>query len=253
MQFISSEFSFNGINSNSVDVCLISFDNDTIKEYGEIYNKPLSNEGNLSNTPFYSEKESKEQELTLSIMLKDIYGNAKQWTRDSIQSITDWIVTDNFAPFISMDDENIIYYIKCTSIMKKMTPNNIGYLECVFSIFDNSAVIKVVNTIGVSRSAIVNNVTNIREVCFPKMTITNLGNESTINSISVGDKTFEIKGLKANETVIVDNQLCTVFSENENKIGLCNRKWIKLVPGMNTITTSGNCRVVIEANIKVGV
>ena len=253
MQFISSEFSFNGINSDSIEVCLISFDNDTIKEYGEIYNKPLSNEGNLSNTPFYSEKESKEQELVLNIMLKDSYGNAKQWSRDTIQSITDWIITDNFVPFISMDDESIVYYIKCTSIIKKMTSNNIGYLECTFSIFDNVGIVKVTNTVNTPNSIMIDNSTNIREICFPKLTIMNLGNEGTINSISVAGKTFEIKGLKAYETVIVDNQLCTVFSGSENKIGLCNRKWLKLPPGVSKLTTSGNCRITIEANIKVGV
>lgn len=252
MQFVSSDFYFNDISSTSKNVCLISFDDAIIKDYGSIYSNKLKSEKNINNSYFYTEDGNEGAELTLNIMKKG-NGNAGIWSNEDIRTISEWLITDNFVPFVSQDDMELIFYVKCTSIKKMMTPNKLGYLECVFTIYGGSPIRKINSKLDSGETITIVNPTNTRSNTMPKIAIINLGNAATVNKVDINGKVFEIKGLKTNESVMIDNQLCTVFSGGINKIELCNRQWLTFVPGSNIIKAEGNCKVIIKAQAKVGV
>ena len=58
--------------------------------------------------------------------------------------------------------------------------------------------------------------------------------------------------MKKNETLIIDNLLCTVECNGENAFNkVTNRKWISLEKGKNTISLDGNMTVEIICNFPI--
>lgn len=255
MQFLSENFIFDGITSKDIGVELITFDDEIIKDFGNIFSQEITSEGNLNNKPFYSTSFSELEDTVLNVMLIDkITKLQKVWTPLDVQRVVNWLVVDSFRPFISEDNLNIVYYFKCTNINKRFTTDGTGYLECTFKMFGNYAyeMFEFNTTVSGNSSIKIINSTNLDGVYKPILKITNLGNTSTVNKISVNGKTLEIQGLNTNETLTIDNEMCSVFDElDNNRIENVNRKWIELIPGDNNLTLSGNFRVELFAEFPI--
>lgn len=258
MQFLSEKFSFNGVTSTEMDVCLITLDNDVIRDFGNIYQQGVSIEGNLNNSPFYSNEMGEIEDMTLNLMLVDIKGNPKTWTNKDIQKITYWLISDTFKPFVSEDNQDLVYYVKCTNINKKFSNDMKGYLECTFKFFGDSAYTRFEGNIQTNQSGVgvlsFMSPSNVDELYRPIIKVTNLGDIDTVNRIEMNGITLEVKGLLNNEEVIIDNKMCTVFNTSRaNRLDKCNRKWLGMNIGENNVTIMGNCKVNILADFKVRV
>ena len=255
MQFLSEKFSLNGISSDSMGVILITLDDDVLRDFGNIYNNDLSVDANFNNTPFYSDNITKDKDMVLNIMLveKDEITPA-EWDVSTISMVCDWLISDNFQPFISYDNSNIVYYIKCTNIDKKFTNDMKGYLECTFKIFDNNAYYRsntFLNVVG-SESVNIVNVSDYDSEYKPVVKITN--NDTSNIIISSNDREMVISDLGVGDTIIIDNKMKTVADINgENKLSNCNREWISLYPGSNTLRVNGNCQVEIISEFPIRV
>lgn len=253
MQFLSENFSLNGISSDIMGVILITFDDDVLRDFGNIYKQDLSIDGNLNNKPFYSNSITDGEYITLNLLLveKDNVTPLK-WTKESISMISNWVISENFQPFVSEDNLDIVYYLKCTNINKKFTNDMTGYLECTFKLFNNTAYYK---------SNIVFNVNGFREV-----DITNVGNSDykpiikvTNNSnsdarLSLNNTELILDGLNSNDTIIIDNKMKTVCGlDGRNRLSCCNRKWLSLRQGVNTLQVNGNCSIEVISEFPIGV
>lgn len=247
---ISKDFILNGITNTSKDVIIVSFENDILTSVGVPFSRSVSSSGEYSsNNPLFKKEEKEPDEIVLNFMYIDKHYIPQQWTESKIIDIKEWIVTEDFIPFISGDNPNYVTYMMCTKIENKMTPEMLGVLECTFKPFSHykyKKYSKKTTLSGVSKTFTINNPSI--EVYKPVIVLTNLGNTSTVNKV----QDFEITGLANGETVIIDNLMKTVLnSDDENKFSLCNRTWVELKQGDNNLTINGNCEIEILCEFPV--
>lgn len=247
---ISKDFILNNITNTSKDVIIVSFESDVLTRMGVPFSRNISSSGEYSsNNPVFKKGENEPDDIVLNFMYVNEYYIPQQWTEDKIIDIKEWIITEDFIPFISGDNPNYITYVICTKIENKMTPEMLGVLECTFKPFSHYKYKKYSKTTTVSNVSKTFTITNPSlETYKPVVVIKNLGDETTINKV----QDFEITGLANGETVIIDNLMKTVLNSNdENKFSLCNRTWVELAQGKNEVKISGNCEIEILCEFPV--
>lgn len=237
---ISDKFTLNGIEGSSKNTYIITFDSDVLINKGIPFSRNINSvDGYSQFNPMFGEEDTPPDDIVLNFMY--IQNNiAQKWTEEKILDIKKWIITDDFIPFITQDNPNYTYYLKCKKIQNKMTPEGLGVLECTFTPFSHFAY-KIYNSTTTVKSSTNITIDNPSIYSYePVIKVKNLGNEATVNKI--GD--LEIKGLATNEKVTIDNIMLTVINENdENRFSKCNRNWISLTPGKNIIPVNGNCEI----------
>ena len=121
-------------------------------------------------------------------------------------------------------------------------------------IFDNNAYYRsntFLNVVG-SESVNIVNVSDYDSEYKPVVKITN--NDTSNIIISSNDWEMVISDLGVGDTIIIDNKMKTVADINgENKLSNCNREWISLYPGSNTVRVNGNCQVEIISEFPIRV
>lgn len=249
--FISENFIFNNVSNVYQGVIAVELDTNVLNDIGVVFNRNISKEEGFMST--YKVEDGDTEDIVLNLMLIDKNGIDKEWTQEDIKRVKDWLIQDDFKPFISSDNPDHVYYIQCSSIKNRFTFDKHGVLEVRFKLMDQYAYEKYDETFIVKGSSniIINNTSNSNY--YPIIQITNEGNTSTVNKI--GD--LELTGLNINESVIIDNLMLTVesgtLSRNveRNKFSCCNRKWVKLVPGLNNLRMSGICTVRVLAEFPI--
>lgn len=238
---VSDEFTLNGIKGSDEDIYLVTFDSDVLISRGIPFQRDISSDGYSQLNPLFKEEDVAPDDVVLNFIYA-IDDMAQEWTEDKIIKTKKWMITDDFIPFVTQDNPDYIYYLKCKKLENKMTPRDLGVLEGTFVPISHFSYKKTYHKITITESTniLLTNPSNIEYK--PVITIKNLGNVSTINKI--GD--FEIAGLETNEIVTIDNLILTVESSLEqNRFSKCNRNWLKLLPGENQLNVSGNCEIEI--------
>ena len=239
--FRKKNFIFNNIPNTDMNVILVTFDDEQLNTIDVSYSREISSEEYNSSNPMYVVNEVEPEEIVISLMYTDSLDRPMQWDDEKIMEIKRWLITDNFVSFIE-EDSDYALYLMCSRIEKKMVlPTMMGVLECTFKpltsykYLEYSTSVKASN--GVKSLGIENPMT---EAYKPIIKITNFGSTGTVNKIN----SFEITGLGYQETATIDNLICTVISEDgSNKFSKCNRAWVVLEPGYNTLVINGNCKV----------
>lgn len=243
MYFLSENFYFNDISSRSMGIELVSFDSNTFNQVGMTYQESIDKQDSPSSTPFYISSDSKDtEEIVLNLMLVN-NDEAVVWDEMKIEEVYDWLITEDFVPFISEDNLDRVFYFKTSKIVKQFTNVGTGYLEVTFKPYSNYSYIKSALE-GDSKIAI-NNLSNVDYNYKPVIELTGTGEVSITNS-TLKTEPFTITGLEGK--VIIDNLLRTVQTEDgKNLLPKCNRKWIHLGKGENILTvTGGHAKVICE-------
>ncbi len=224
-------------------VAIVTFDDEIFNEIGTEYKEDISVEHNLVEyNPYYIQNSTEIKEVEMNLLLY----NPKTMTPLKInetEDIYNWLITDDFASFISDDDPEIIYYFKVVSITKNFTFNGEGYLTVTFKPYSKYCYRRNHYTKVVNGSTFLEIPNPSRLDYSPIIEITNRGDENTINCIN----DMEIKGLRSGEKVIIDNLSKIVQGDDgKNKFNTCNRKWIELkANSSNTIILNGNMDIKI--------
>lgn len=224
--FISPHFTFNGKYSRDIGVAIITFGTDMFNSIGVEY----------------SSEDVQNIELNLALY-NPLTNEPLSIDEINIEEMMDWLITEDYAPFISDDDLEIIYYFKVVNLKKMLTFEKQGYLKVVFEPFTKYVYKREENEQIINGNKTIKIYNESKEDYYPIIEITNKGDETTINKIN----DMEIVGLKKNEKIIIDNLTKMVQSNmKENKFSCCNRKWIKLNKRNETsITLDGNMVVKI--------
>lgn len=236
MIFLSENFSFNDISSKSMGVELITFEDEIFSQRGISYQESIEQQDSSQQMPLYTNNiNDSVEDVVLQLLLVGENNNAKVWTEEKVQEVMDWLVTDDFKPFISEDNLDMIYYFKVSNITKYFTLKGTGYLEVTFKPYSNYCYVR--KEFSTSNSLTITNPSNVEGVYKPLMKITsNVGNVSISNKTT--SETFTINNIS--KETIVDNLYRTVQTANgENKLSTCNRGWISLNKGLNEITVTG--------------
>ena len=244
--FIQPHFTFNGIYSKNMNVCIATIDNgDFFNTIGVEYstNAEIENDS-IGYSPYFTESSSDTSEIELDLLLYNSFTmEALSINQYNLRELYDWLITDEFVPFISDDDRDIIYYFKVINLSKILTFDGRGYLRVTFKPYTKYCYKRKVYEINVNNTANLEIYNYSKLIYKPIIEVTNLGNETTINKIN----DMEIVGLKSNEKIKIDNLTKLILDENDrNKFNCCNARWVKLNPRTNNIINiSGNCSVKI--------
>lgn len=238
MYFISENFSFDDIDSKSMGVELVTFGDSFFNQMGTTYSESVDLEGTFLKLPLYTKsQEINTEDITLNLLLVNKDGTQATWDDMKTTEIMDWLITDGFKPFVSEDDLDVTYYFKVVKIVKKFTVDRTGYLEVTFKPYSNYTYHRVRQS-G-NNKIVVNNTSNVDSHYKPILEIESNSSKVTITNESISNSpTLEIVGVTGK--ILVDNLFRTVQSEDgKNLLSKCNRKWMELKKGVNTISVSG--------------
>lgn len=245
---ISKDFILNEIEGSSKDIYLYTFNSDVLTSVGIPFQKNISSTDGYSQlNPMFKEEDVEPDDITLNFIY--VENNIPQiWSEEKLIETKKWMITDDFIPFITQDNPDYVYYLKFKKIENKMTPSKRGVLEATVKPFSHFAYRKLQVEIDITSPTTID-INNVSLYDYkPIVVIKNKGDINTINKIG----NFEITGLQTNEVVEIDNLIMTVLnSNNENRFSKCNRNWLTLSPGINTLAISGNCEIEIKCEFPV--
>lgn len=252
MRFNSDKFSFNNIHCKTKKVSLLWGD-DTFIEYGLSINNPINYDG-LN----WKKEDNQPDTIMLHIVFEE-NDIAQVWTKEKIKDIESWLVTDDFAPFVSDDNTNVTYYLKAANVIRRFEANMKGWLEVEFQPISNYGYInqnitlkntaRFMNMKNIPAMTIVNQ-SDLNTPNYPVIEITNLSGEVSINNLTTNTN-LTVTG---SGNITVDNKMKTVLdSGGNNLLKDCNRQWIYLNPGENRIQVVGNCSISFKAQYEVRV
>ena len=255
--FYSENFSFNGIDNESMDIALVATENtDIINQLGTVYIENIKVENTRTNNPYYLFESRETETLTLEFAYVDLESQvALPWDEEKIDEVVNWLFTDTFKPFISQDNDELVYYLKAIKIYKKFNEKMEGLLEVEFQPYTAYAYRPITYKVICDESIeykVENISTVLDEYYEPIIEIKktkDIGNVQIENISIENDKPLVLENMKVNETIIIDNHNFTVFNtEGENKFSSCNRQWIRFKKGKNTLKIMGSCELLIKCN-----
>lgn len=255
--FISDKFYFNNIHCDEKCVSIANTDSSFFEDYGINYSEELSLSKTSNIVSFYDKEETQAEKITMQLYLTDAVGNPAKWEYSNIDDVMDWLITEDFAPFISEDNLDRIYYLKCISIKRKFTPTKTGYLEVEFQPYSQYSYRNFNRKFIVidKKELVFYNYSNVNHDYAPIIEIENLGDEKSeikITNLTTSSEAFIIKGLKVGEKVVIDNLIGTVVNSlGENLISKCNRKWVKIGKDNNNIRFEGKSNMVLKAQYPI--
>lgn len=247
MYFKSENFYFDNISNKEFGVELVSVDDDSIiNRFGLAYTEKLDRQDSPQSNPLYTSTGGKdEEEIKLCFALVDENGEPLVWDSTKIEDVYGWLITEDFAPFVSEDDLNRVYYFKQTAIEKQFSQDMRGYLEVTFQPYKSYGYDRVVASGDATIT--VNNTSNVDKVYKPVLEVEGTGEDVSITNASIsGSEPLVIRNLTGK--VMVDNLYRTVQTDNgKNLLPTCNRKWLSLKKGANELKiTGGKVKVICE-------
>lgn len=256
--FVSDNFYLDNIYCTDKSICMLSMDGDVINNYGLNYSEEVVVIKNNTTSYYYSKGKENEEDLTIQLYYVDNNYIPLEWDDEKIKDIMDWVVSDNFIPFVSEDNLEITYYVKAMKVSKMFTYDRRGYLEVVFKPFSSFGYKEFVRTItstATPKIESIYNYSNVEAEYRPILEITNSGTTSTIISIrnkTTDDEAFTITGLNTGQKVYIDCLLGSVQDDiGNNLISKCNRKFLKMSNGATNIEFSGSASIVFKAQFPI--
>ena len=121
--FIQPNFTLNGVYSRDLGVSIATFDSEIFNDIGIEYVSDISIEHNLIDyNPYYIENFAETNEIELNLLVYNpMTMKPIDITNGNLETLYDWLITDNFVPFVSDDDVDLIYYFKTVRIQKVLS------------------------------------------------------------------------------------------------------------------------------------
>ena len=222
------------------------FDKKYSEEYG-IYQ--VTEEDSVLNEYGISHNNTDDNEITLSFCYANSFEEAQIWEEEVLETVLEWLITDEYKEFISEDNKNIVYFLKGQGYVKRFTPDMRGIIDVTLKTLSQYGykyyTKKVVNPTTEFK---VLNSSNINKPYKPVIELKNISSENIqISNLTTNKSPFIINNL-SNKDIIIDNTIGTITDiDGNNLIMNSNRKWIELVKGYNSILVEGNCDIIFKA------
>ncbi len=140
-------------------------------------------------------------------------------------------MTDDFKPFISKDNDELIYYLRATRVLKKFNNEMKGMLEIEFQPYTAYAYKNYVYKLKCEGDLDYNikNESTIKDIYYaPVIEVTKTVDQGDVkidNTSIPGDEALTIKNMSVGEKIIIDNYNYTIFDDKgNNKFLNSNRK-----------------------------
>lgn len=252
------DFTFNGISARDMRIRSVRVDEG-------IMTLPFVTSANAStvklpdNTETYLYKAQRENlTIQLQLMKVDERGNPKVWTQRDIYEVADWLVVDNYKPLTLGDRTGIMYYAYLQDSESLLHYGNGGILPIVFmtnSPFGWSVPQMEAFNVAETQTIQVINKSNVLKYFRPTVQITNTKANGTITltNTTINDPPIELKQLYANEIISMDNER-EIIHTDKPLATLGNRfnyEWLKLQRGVNNISVSGDCSIIVRQQFPI--
>lgn len=196
-------------------------------------------------------------EFSVQFALLDKDLKPRKWSPQERNKVARWLIGDRerYKAFQTSDDLGKFYYVKCVSGGNLNLMNTEGYTELTFR--SNSCYawsptyIDNFNLGDNNTTQIIEleNRSNVLKYYHPKVEIEFIDTDVQIKNLSDGGRVFELKDLKSNEIVSIDNENQIMISNNplSNPFSQFNRNWLRLVYGVNRLEVKGRCIIKIKS------
>lgn len=259
--FLNTDFTYDGISSTVMNVHLISADTGMVEmPFGysrEIIEESISNKSQ----PYFFGFKRDCLKLDIEIGKIGCTNEECEWTYEERKKIVEWFWQDEYKPFVSLDNPELIYY--CTPIGEsKRFDNGLlhGYiklqLRCNSPHAYSPTYIESYNyQLGMSNVIEITNLSNVDEYYCPEIQFNMLNsNDITIVNLTTGED-FIFTGLEIGENVYVDNALKQIETDKADTYRLSNfnKKWLRLVKGVNRLEIIGEVNVVFRGSYPISI
>lgn len=231
MIFYSDKFYFDDVYSLDFNIYLVYESKNLLNEYGISYNK------------------EDENEITLSFCYATEDGSPLEWDEETLEDVLGWLITDNYKEFVSEDDENIVFFLKGESYVKRFTYEKKGLIDVTFKVLSPCGYRKQIVEIKSNGEHVsIYNPSNIRENYKPVIELKNISCSTVvISNTSIDKEPFVISNLSGKD-IFIDNMIGTIVDlDGNNLIMDSNRKWVELKKGDNNIAIEGDCNVTFKS------
>ena len=208
-------------------------------------------------TPYFYGIKREPIEFTVQFALADKYMQSEEWTSQKRNKIAKWLLHNTYKPFQTCDDLGKIYYVICISEGNLNLINTKGYVELTFRCNSSFAWTPIyIENFDLSNNTTtqiieLENRSNVLKYYKPKIEIELVNNNTDVSlkNLSNGGEIFSFTGLKPNEIISIDNENEFIKSNNQlsNPFSKFNRKWLKLVYGVNRLEVTGQCKLWIKS------
>ncbi|WP_164509086.1 phage tail domain-containing protein [Clostridium rectalis] len=242
---------YDGIKGSDMGLTLVDTNTDMIES---IFGYKRENRIDKINDNIYSYGFNTDP-LKFKITLAKITDDDLLWDYKTRKDVVKWLFQDDYKPFISLDNPEVIYYCKLIGDARRFDTGAMqGYItltmECN-SPYAYSPTYIYTWDFSISNSNIleIENLSNVKKYYYPEIEIEMVGDTSIeIENLSNAGEIFKIDNLIKNEIIYVDNNMQRIKSNlpNTYRLDNFNKNWIRLVRGYNLLEIRGDVRVSIR-------
>lgn len=249
--FAHTQFKYNNISSETMNVTLVKT-SDGLFEQSFGYSRDIMEE-NVGDKFYFLgfEKQPLEFEIEISKIEQG------SWTQEERRKIVQWLFTNSYKPFISMDYPNIVFY--CMPVGEcSFTTNGLGDGYATITMRCNSpyAYTPVRNYhfhVEGSKDIEIFNPSNIDINVYPTVEVK--GNSDTTLKIihkNMGGYETELKNITQNQNIKISGQTKQIYS-NVPMLKNFNKNFMTLKCGMNRFKIQGNVDIDIRVDYPISV
>jgi phage-related protein len=255
--FINTTFEFDGQQSTEYGLLLANMSS-SVMNTPFAYGRQIREERvNSKSMPYFFGID--EEPLQFRVML----ARQEEWDYNTRLEVVRWLFQDTYKPFVSTDHIGIIYNAMVVDSPEKISVGNIPRMielnfRCdapwawtPFYVYNYD----LSTNPGVSIITIENK-SNIQKHVSPEIWIRSIeGGTIKLKNTSDGGREAILVNLLPNEVIYLNNEFKQIETDRPSVYRLkdFNRKWIKLVYGMNHIEVTGKCLITSKAKYGIAV
>lgn len=244
--FKDKYFIFDGKRSKDLNLAIVSVgDSDTERQFG--VNRNVSEISGV-NIPIFTGFENECPSIPLTIAKLDSYNEIIPFKKGEKDEICAWLFQNEYKPFISMDDENKVYYVVFTEGNIYTNGLEQGYINLTMRLSSPYAYSNVMNDfVRVNNYKEINvfNDNNINSDIVPDIEIEMLGDSNKIEILNkMNGSKFLLENLEKGEHIRVYGDglmdIVSLNNKNRNLFIKSNKKFLRLRKGRNKIEIKVN-------------
>lgn len=261
--FLSEEFEYNGISSNTMGVSCVSIDSSGMKESPFGMKRSIREEKiNGRDKPYFHgfEKEC----LTFKMTIGKINEDNLEWTFEERKKISEWLYTDYYAPLLSLDNPEVIYY--CTPIDDGLRFDNgimQGYITITMKCnapypFSPTYIEEYKYEQNIDNIIEINNLSNVTKYYYPEIQVCSDDTNFKLINLTNNGEEFTFNNIDKGETIYINNEMKQIETDKKDlkgnkvyRLTNFNKNWFKLVKGVNRIKVEGNVNVLFRCSYPI--
>lgn len=245
---IGMNFLFDNISSKDMGLYIIRIDSSEMSSIFAHSQSIIEQNRYNNNIPLFSGVQKLPLEFEITCSLLD-----EEFTPEKKMQLSKWLICEEYKPFVSEDNPNLIYNVISTDQINLITFGSFkGYFTIKFrcdSPWGYSPVYQEdfdLSEITVPTIIEIENRSNTVTYIYPEIEFTLSDTNIAISLINLSNagETFSFTNLSVKEKIYTNNERKQIISDlGLYRIGNFNKKWFRLVYGVNRIQITGKCQI----------